>query len=146
MTENAIETEIESENDHATPLGITTLSPPAIHLQGATKKPEELQRRPSGAAPIRFGIRGGCTRHPSIRWNTPELLKGNKKPRLLPKPLEGRSQPLMVLRTPTRTEFRPPFLYFLPLSLPPLIRIRFTRGRVNHHRPHLLICRFRNRT
>jgi hypothetical protein len=93
VTENTIEieTEIENGSDRVNPPGITTPSLSAILLRGLLKRLEELQRRPSGDGPIKCGIRGECTRHPNIRWNMPGLLRGNKKQRLLPRSLGGRS-------------------------------------------------------
>jgi hypothetical protein len=114
-TENAIRTEIETEtetgieigtgneNNHANPLEITTPSPPAIRLRGAMKKLEELPRRPSGDGLTGYRIRGERTpRHlNNIPRNMSESLRGNKKLRLLPRLLGGRSQPLIRLQTPT---------------------------------------------
>lgn len=148
MIENAIGIEVrsetESESDHANPLGIITPNLPAIHLRGATKKLEKLQRRPSDEGPTKYGIRGECTRHPNIRWNMLELLRGNKKLTLLLRLLGGRARPPIRLQTLTRMEFRPSFLSFLPRSPPLLTRIQFTQGRVNHRRLHLHQCRFHN--
>jgi len=48
-------------------LGIITHNPPATRLRGATRKLEELPRRPSGDGQIRYAIRGeGTLRHPNI--------------------------------------------------------------------------------
>lgn len=156
VTEIAIEIEIGTGTEtgigtgHKNRLGSTTHSPLAIRLRGVRRRLGELRRRPSSDGPTRYRTRGECTpHHPNILWNTPASPSGNRKPRLLPKLLGGRSRLLIPLQTPTRMESHPSCLCFLPRS-PLLLKIRFTNpiryNRVNRrlHLPRR--CRSHNRT
>ena len=99
LIETGIEIETEIESDHANPPANTTPSLPlllAIRLRGVTKKLGELQRRLSGDGQIKYTIRGGCIRHPNIRWNMPGSPRGNKRLKPLPRLPGGISQ-----QTPT---------------------------------------------